>query len=87
MKDRTPFGRQLAAWFGPRLRTLRQAHALTQYGLARKAGLLRGAVASYEAGRAVPSLEACSALARGLGIPVRVVIDGIDDVIAKGGRR
>lgn len=83
MKPRTPAGRALAKWFGARLRTIRGAHAMTQYDLAKAARLLRGAVAAYEAGRAMPSIEAVIWLARGLRVPPAFLIEGIDDVVAK----
>lgn len=56
-----------AAWFGGRLRELREAAGMTQEVLAEKAGLTRVGIAQLEAGRNGPTWETVLVLANALG--------------------
>ena len=58
--------------FGAILARRRRAAALTQYGLAKKAGLSPIHVARLEAGRQLPSLETVKKLAAALGVSLAV---------------
>jgi len=55
---------------GTRLRSARQARGLSQYQLARMAGVSRQAVSAVEAGLSDPSLRVALTLARALGLTV-----------------
>jgi transcriptional regulator with XRE-family HTH domain len=64
------------AAFGRRLRELRTKSKLTQDALGRRAGgLNRVSVNSLESGSADPRLTTIRRLARGLGVPPRVLIE------------
>jgi transcriptional regulator with XRE-family HTH domain len=56
------------AWFGGRLRELREAAELTQQELADKVGVKREAIARWEGGKREPSWGYVLALASALGV-------------------
>ena len=55
------------AWFGPRLKQLREAAGLTQPELAERAGLSKAGVANLEQGRRTPGWDTVLVLAHALG--------------------
>ena len=55
---------------GARLRAVRQARELSQYAVARMAGVSRQAVSNVESGLSEPSLRVAFALSRALGMTV-----------------
>ena len=55
---------------GARLRAIRQARELSQYAVARMAGVSRQAVSNLESGLSEPSLRVAFALSRALGVSV-----------------
>lgn len=55
---------------GARLRAVRQARELSQYAVARMAGVSRQAISSVESGLSDPSLRVAFALSRALGMTV-----------------
>jgi transcriptional regulator with XRE-family HTH domain len=54
------------AWFGPRLKELREAAGLTQPELAQRAGLSKAGVANLEQGRRTPGWDTVLILAAAL---------------------
>ena len=60
------------------LRALRDAARLTQDELAARSGLSQGHIVSLEQGRVTnPTLATLEALARGLGVSLRKILDAI----------
>jgi transcriptional regulator with XRE-family HTH domain len=59
-----------AAWFGARLKELRERAGLTQSSLAEKAGLSQRAVSHWEQGLREPGWSAVLALSDALGVPL-----------------
>jgi transcriptional regulator with XRE-family HTH domain len=70
---------QLAARFGPVLRSLRQRSGLSQEGLAEAADLHRTYLGLLERGQRIPSLVAIEALARALGMKPHELIEALED--------
>jgi XRE family transcriptional regulator, regulator of sulfur utilization len=60
---------------GKRLKRLRDAKAMSQAALAKRAGLTREYVNKLEAGKQDPSLTTISALAKALGVPVTAPLE------------
>jgi transcriptional regulator with XRE-family HTH domain len=56
------------AWFGPRLKELREAAGLTQPELAERAGLTKAGVANLEQGRTRPHWDTVVALCLALAV-------------------
>jgi transcriptional regulator with XRE-family HTH domain len=56
------------AWFGPRLKQLREAAGLTQPQLAERAGLKKAGIANLEQGRTRPHWDTVVALCQALGV-------------------
>src|SRR4051794_11542862 len=63
-----PRDRNRAAWFGPRLRALREAAGLTQTELGKRAGVVGSQINKLELGVNQPTLATAVALAAGLGV-------------------
>jgi transcriptional regulator with XRE-family HTH domain len=60
---------------GKRLKRLREAKAMSQAAVAKRAGLTREYVNKLEAGKQDPSLTTISALAKALGVPVTALLE------------
>lgn len=56
------------AWFGPRLRELREAAGFSQAELARRTSLAQSSIAAWEQGHNVPLWSAILTLASVLGV-------------------
>ncbi len=64
-----------AKGFADRLRELREATGMSQYALARKAGISKQAMSHLEAGRNDPSWETVQRLALALGVDYEALAD------------
>lgn len=64
--------------FTERLKELRKEKGLSQYALAKKTGLSHSAIAFWEQGQRVPSLEAAKTLAVFFGVSIDYLA-GLED--------
>jgi len=71
-------GYELALRFGKRIRELRNERGFTQQELADRAGTHITYIARIEAGQRNPSLRSIAALARGLGVSISALMEGVD---------
>jgi len=69
-----------ARHIGPALRRLRQRRRLRQWQLAKRAGVTKAMVSSYERGRRLPSLRTLLLLLAALGADFGVLQRAIDNV-------
>jgi transcriptional regulator with XRE-family HTH domain len=60
---------------GRRLKRLRMAQGLSQYALAKKAGVSRDYLRTLEAGESDPTVGMLTKLARALGVPVTELLE------------
>jgi len=61
--------------FGHNLRRLRQLKGLTQEALEFEAGISKNVVGNIERGEANPTYTTIKALAKGLGVPIKDMVD------------
>src|SRR5262245_6193124 len=64
-----------AAWFGGRLRELREGKGWTQAELAERAGLTREGIAQLETGRRKPAWETVIVVSEALGVDCRAFLE------------
>jgi transcriptional regulator with XRE-family HTH domain len=73
-----PPRRGFAVLVGSRLKELRGLRGFQQRELASRAGLAQDALSKYESGTHTPSLKRAFAIARGLALPVDLLLPALD---------
>lgn len=70
-----PSDKQLGSAVGANIRRLRKQHGISQAALAEKAGMKASNLSRLENGKHVPTLDVLLRIARGLGVPLTMLLE------------